>query len=307
MRPMATVPPFIFAMFLSVGGSAGVCSGELDRLERTLKLHESQQEKLSNVEISWTVRYLDPSGNQQSVEKFSTILSQFGEVTTSFRPNEKPIGVIWSGGRFVEISGYDPGAGLLSDFALVQLRASLFVDVKPIRRLFPWRSLRAYRFLATDRDMTFRELCKSSSFEPKVLDNGETLRVEVGHPGTEPHADKATPSIPRGTRVSIDFDKNHGNLVKRHETTFKSSGEDKPFTQILSVLQWEELSDGQYFPKKVRYAAEVGGNLVAEQLIQFDISKVEDQSSQKYFRLPANMMITSYGKEEPSVPNGTML
>lgn len=303
---------FIFELARSVlivllihTGSAVSHGEEPSPLKRTLSVHKSQLATLPNAKIAWTVRYLAPNGTEQSVEKFSTALSQSGEVTTNFRGNQKPICAIWNGISFVEIVGYDANAELKSDIAVAGMRASLYDDIKPIRRLFPWRSLRSYRFLASDPDMTFDDLCSKSSFDPEVLLNdSDILQVKIGHPGSVPDLNMGTPGIPRGTAVLISFDKNHGHLVSSHETTLMLPGETQPFTQIMCVLKWAELAEDNYFPEEVQYVAKADGNVVAKQLIQFDLSEIGEQSRQNPLRLPPNLLVTSFRKLNATVPSG---
>ncbi|GAA5505394.1 TlpA disulfide reductase family protein [Novipirellula caenicola] len=295
----------VLVVLLFHAGSIIANGDEPNELKRTLGVHESQLATLSNAKIAWTVRYLDANGTEQSVEKFSTVLSQSGEVTTNFRGNAKPVCAIWNSNRFVDIVGYDANAELKSDIAVVGMRASLYDDVKPIRRLFPWRSLRSYRLFASDPDMTFVDLCNKSSFDPKVLlDDGDIFQVKIGHPGSTPDPNIGTPGIPRGTSVLISFDKTHGHLVNSHETTLMLAGETQPFTQIMRVLKWDELAAGEYFPAEVQYVAKTGGNVVFSQLIQFDLSEIGELSGQDSFRLPPNLLVTSFGKPRSTMPHG---
>ncbi len=231
MRSIFEFARSVLIVLLVQAGSTVSNGEEPNPLKQTLGLHESQLATLPNAKIAWTVRYLDPNGTEQSVERFSTALSQSSEVTTNFRGNEKPICAIWNGNSFAEIFGYDANAELKSDIAVAGMSASLYDDVNPIRRLFPWRSLRSYRFFASDPDMAFVDLCNKSSFDPKVLLNdGDILQVKIGHPGSVPDPNMGTPGIPRGTSVLISFDKTHGHLVNSHETTLMLPGETQPFS-----------------------------------------------------------------------------
>ncbi len=72
----------------------------------------------------------------------------------------------------------------------------------------------------------------------------------------------------------------------------------------MRVLKWAELAEDKYFPEEVRYVAIADGKVVAEQLIQFDLSEIGDQSFQNSVRLPPNLLFTSYGKVSATVPRG---
>lgn len=292
--------------FLLIAQSQIVQSGERGFLKEVLQSHASQLEKLGAAEISWQSRYLDATGNELSTAKYHTVLAQDKELLCDVRANERAICRIWKDGDYVEIIGYDPRAELANAIDIVHMDASLHDDndSKSIHRLFSWRSLRYYKFVATDRGMTFEELCKSSSFEPQILEEGNLLRVTIGHPGVEPDLKNGALGIPRGTHVILDFDQRHGYHVKRHETTFSVPGNEQSLTLVMSVEEWNELPAGGFFPEKVRHALRSGDNVISEQLIQFDVPQNLDQQGQDWFRLPVNLLVGWYQGQELGEPAG---
>ena len=258
---------------VTVGGlpAAGRAqSGELT-LDEVVERHQSMLAGLIDAHATMQITYGNPADADAVREKATVSIGPGIEQTLSSGPGGDSR-VTWDGQAFDWMLGYDADA-VEDDIAQMEkTKANRYRSDLPIQRTFPWRSLRAYRLMANDLDLSLRQLCDRSTDPPRLEFTGGIYTITMRHMGSE---DGSAGDLCNGGSILATVDPDKNFLVTQYMTRCEKRGRTPSFSQTLEMTEVVEPVAGLFLPAAVRYQATSDAGSTS-QVYQFTYDSVNE-------------------------------
>lgn len=266
-------------------------------LETVIQKHESYSAKLISAKVNWSIQ--DATNKESEVGEL--LMSPTAEVV-AFGPNAGDRQLIrWDEEFFQWMVGFNIETIKNDPIAIESVIAFRYAQDMPIKRLFNWRSLRAYRLLASDPDLSLRQVCELSTTTPVVKVEDGCHVIQLTHPGSLQSNGKF---LYAGGKIKVFLDPKFDFAVSRY-VTIVSLKEDPAgeFSQDLSVQSMSLHSGEIFLPTRVVIVSRSGEKSESQQ-IQFDYELVNESIQIPSSIYVENVLIQDYPQYESADPTG---
>ncbi len=293
MRPL-----FALFMLVSLGRESVAVEGIPDaELEFIIQKHESYIAKLISAKVNWSIH---DASNVES-EAGELLMSPMCELLAFGTGKTDRQFIRWDDKYLQWMVGFDIETVKNDPTAIEAVRAFRYAQDMPIKRLFNWRSLRAYRLLASDSDLNLRQICGCSTTPPVVTDQEGILAIRLTHPGAlQPNGELQY----AGSSVEVFLDPKLDYAVSRYVSVVRmKNNPEGALTQDMRVEVMGEYDGGIRLPTKVWFVSK-SGTKTAKQEIRFDYSFVNEPIEIPASVYAENVLVQDYPRYESTEPTG---